>query len=118
MSYEKKTSDDGVTEYYEDGELIAFINDSGKLQAAHGKAKQKPGLEQWIDESGDGSDEDATEPAPPAPLPKKSSPDIGPEPRGSLEAGNKSPEVVAWHFRKDRAAAEVKYARYRHLWPD
>lgn len=57
MSYEIKIVE-GRKEYHEDGELIAFINDSGNLQAAHGKSDRKADLQAWIEETGDGTDEE------------------------------------------------------------
>lgn len=57
MSYEIQKND-GRKEYFEDGELIAFINESGNLQAAHGKGDRKADLQAWIEESGDGTDEE------------------------------------------------------------
>lgn len=48
----------------------------------------------------------------PIPAVKKFTP-----PTGSPELGEKDPVVIAWHFKHDRAAAEKKYARLKHLWP-
>lgn len=47
-NYEEKDAD-GVTEYWKDGEKIAFLNEQGNLQATHGNAGEKEGLKAWLD---------------------------------------------------------------------
>lgn len=144
-TFNRLTTLEGGIEYWDGSTKIAFINDSGTVQATRGNADRKDELLPWIaekypadlGESAPESDEKAEHSEDLSPNGGQGDPDtreqegggspvafvhetkdspLCPVP-GNSQAGSKSPEVVAWWFDNHPELARVKYAKHKHLWP-
>lgn len=97
-------------EYWQGDARAFFTNKAGNIQAAHGFAEMREDFDKWLGHQAPAEAVEVVE-EPKKAVVKQSAP------VGSPELGEKDPAVIAWHFKNDRKAAEVKYANAKHLWP-
>jgi hypothetical protein len=105
-----------------DGEKVAAIHEDGTLRMAKGQSAIKPDLMIWLASRGQlptpAANNDAepddyepnTEAEPEeAPAPKLKKGEIPPCPPMTIEAGDKTPEVIAWYKKYKPAEFAEKY---------
>lgn len=112
-----------------DGEKVASFLDDGTLRMARGQSEIKPDLMLWLatqgelstaaaeqEEEAPAEDEPATEetPEPVAEVTKPKKGSIPPCPPMSIEAGDKTPEVIAWYkkYKPEEFATKYKGRRF------
>jgi len=109
--------------YFLDGEKIGFTRPDGSLQMAPGMKPHRDTLKAFI--AGD-STPAAEEPAEPEvanyPVQRASNPEpdyssIPPCPPQSIEAGDKTPEVIDWYFKYHPEQAAIRYANRKFTKP-
>ncbi len=104
-----------------DGEKVAAIHEDGTLRMAKGQSAVKPDLMLWLasegqlptpaasnDDEPEAADESEVEPEE-APAPKLKKGEIPPCPPMTIEAGDKTPEVIAWYKKYKPAEFAEKY---------
>jgi hypothetical protein len=108
--------------YFLDGEKIGFTRPDGSLQMAPGMKTHRDTLKAFIAGDSTPAAEEIDE-APAAEEPEepevvvKSKKGIPPCPPQSIEAGDKTPEVIAWYFKYHPEQAAIRYANRKFTKP-